>query len=168
MALFVQAMLSKVDSAIYKKYYGALNLWGNFLNNNQVITSWEYIWKNWFYFSEIKALTDKNTNSIELYNNTTQQVLATRDITTNGDIDIDLWIFDFWNTTNVIQRRFKSSYTGTDNNYKDLVVLKWGWYTAKDLNAMKIYPREIKEIWKKATATLFGLHIDNSRITQDA
>ena len=161
-------MLSKVDTAIYRQYNASLNYWGSYFNNNQVINYWEYTWKNWFYFSELKALSNKNTNSIELYNNTSQKVLATRNITTNGDIDIDLWIFDFWNTINTIQRRFKSSYTGTSDSNKDLIVLKWGWYIQKDLNVIKLYPREIKEIWKKATATLFGLHIDNSRITQDA
>ncbi len=169
MALFVQAMLSKVKSwKLYNYILVASNdeEVSNYSNNNRknVLSYTTNQISDYVFETEIKTSTYwgvryVNCNWGDVYSNSITSTNYTK----------QSYIFEKLNTTIpcIIQIKSLSSsgviYAKNSKIYRRETLLNWSVN-----NIIKWYPRQLKEISKKATTTIFWIHIDNSRVTQDA
>ena len=160
MALFVQAMLSKVSNDNYTRTKYVWDFNGDVSNSDwqrKTLASFtETVSRTYNYY--LKWLMRYKCQVI-LSNGDSQIAKAASSDTT----DTASWTFTstVWNVIKV--EAFNYNYSGTTNviyqlYYNDINI-------PKTVSTRKSKPRELKSIWEKARSTLYGYHTDNTRYT---
>ena len=166
MALFVQAMLSKVDDTASSYLWKKENIY------QSSITVPEYSTKTLFNQTITDALI---WFKVKITSSTNDWYAITY---VNGTQRQNYHFYTLWgtsdyvelpgNTGDVLKTDINRNGSGTITTNATLY-----YYTLSQIPIYKTYthfwkPRELKIIGKKVSTTLFWVHTDNSRVTQDA